>query len=268
MPRLLSPVTQQRSASIPYARSGQPVDERRPVVLFFPAHDEQHTVASVISRVPREVCGHPVVVVVVDDGSTDSTALVAALAGADVIVVPHNRGLGAAVRTGIEHAMHAYDPVAVAFADADGEYAPEELARLIAPIVNGEADYIVGSRFRGEIGRMLRRRRVGNHALTVGLRLIARVPLTDGQSGFRALSASAAAHAEIIHDYNYAQVLTLDLLAKGFRYREVPISYSFRTRGTSFVRPVQYLRNVVPAVARQLGTRRCFDEGESMKVSR
>ena len=235
-----------------------------PIVLFFPAHDEQHSVGSVIARTPKEVCGHPVVVIVVDDGSTDATALMATRAGAQVVVVPENRGLGAAVRTGLQHALDTYSPVAVAFADADGEYAPEELARLIEPILAGRADYVVGSRFRGEIGQMLRTRRYGNHALTLGLRVVARVPLTDGQSGFRALSASAAARAEIIHDYNYAQVLTLDLLAKGFRYAEVPISYSFRTKGSSFIRPIAYLRNVIPAVARQLGTR----PRVAMKVSR
>ena len=55
--------------------------------------------------------------------------------------------------------------------------------------------------------------------------------LTDGQSGYRALSAPAAAAAEVVHDFNYAQVLTLDLVAKGFRYREVPITYAFRSTG-------------------------------------
>ena len=134
----------------------------------------------------------------------------------------------------------------------------------LEPIVAGEADYVVGSRFRGEIGRMLRTRRCGNNALTVGLRLVARVPLTDGQSGFRALSAPAAVHAEVIHDYHFALELTLDLLAKGFRYAEVPISYSFRSRGSSFVRPFEYVRNVIPAVARQLATR----PSASMMVSR
>ncbi len=232
---------------------------------------------AVIARVPPEVCGHRVEIVVIDDGSTDATALVATQAGAHVVVLPENRGLGAAVRTGLRHAVDTFSPVAVAFADADGEYAPEELARLIEPILAGEADYVVGSRFRGEIGRMLPTRRFGNHALTIGLRLVARVPVTDGQSGFRALSASAASHADIIHDYNYAQVLTLDLLSKGFRYAEVPISYSFRTRGSSFVRPLEYLRNVIPAVARQLRQRRSMSTSSvrhrissriSMKVSR
>ena len=69
---------------------------------------------------------------------------------------------------------------------------------------------------------------VGNRVLTTWVRLLVRRwgvrDLTDGQCGYRALSAEAAAAAEIIHDFNYAQVLTLDLLAKGFRYAEVPIS--------------------------------------------
>jgi hypothetical protein len=99
---------------------------------------------------------------------------------------------------------------------------------------------------------MLPQRRLGNLALTGLLRLVARAPIGDGQSGFRALSRAAAADAEIIHDYNYAQVLTLDLLAKGYRYLEVPIGYQFRTTGRSFVRPLRYLRRVVPAVWRQL----------------
>jgi hypothetical protein len=76
--------------------------------------------------------------------------------------------------------------------------------------------------------------------------------IRDGQSGFRALSAEAAAAAEIIHDYNYAQVLTLDLLGKGFRYLEVPISYRSRRHGRSFVRLPTYLRRVVPAVWHEL----------------
>ena len=81
---------------------------------------------------------------------------------------------------------------------------------------------------------------------------MARTPIGDGQSGFRALSGAAAADAEIVHDYNYAQVLTLDLLAKRYRYMEVPIGYQFRTTGRSFVRPARYLRQVVPAVWREL----------------
>jgi hypothetical protein len=84
------------------------------------------------------------------------------------------------------------------------------------------------------------------------LAFVSRARISDGQSGYRALSHEAAAAAEVIHDFNYAQVLTLDLLAKGFRYREVPIRYRFRTSGRSYVRLGRYLRRVVPAVWREV----------------
>jgi hypothetical protein len=113
----------------------------------------------------------------------------------------------------------------------------------------------VGSRFSGDILRMLAHRRVGNQVLTWWVRwLTRRRDLTDGQSGFRAFSPAAAADGEIAHDYNYAQVLTLDLLAKGYGYVEVPITYTFRESGTSFVRLGRYLRHVVPAVHRELNS--------------
>jgi glycosyltransferase involved in cell wall biosynthesis len=218
-----------------------------PVVVFLPAHDEEATVAAVVARVPALVLGRRVDCLVVDDGSDDRTAELAAAAGATVLSVATNRGLGAAVRLGLAAAVER-GGVAVAFCDADREYDPGELERLVAPILEGRADYVVGSRFAGGIGRMLPQRRLGNLALTALLRFVARAPIGDGQSGFRALSRAAAADAEIVHDYNYAQVLTLDLLAKGYRYLEVPIGYRFRTTGCSFVRPLRYLRQVLPAV--------------------
>ena len=104
------------------------------------------------------------------------------------------------------------------------------------PILDGTADYVVGSRFAGTDPRMHPHRRFGNRVLTVAVAALAR----DGASPTARADtarcrAEAARAAEIVHDYNYAQVLTLDLVRKGFRYAEVPISYSFRREGT-FVR--------------------------------
>ena len=224
-----------------------------PVVLFMPAHNEEDSVAAVVRRAPSHVAGHPVEVLVIDDGSTDATAQLAEDAGATVVRVQPNRGLGAAVRRGLQEGV-AREAAAVVFCDADGEYAPEELATMTAPILDGSADYVVGSRFAGDIRRMLPHRRFGNRVLTILLRFVARTPISDGQSGYRALSPAAAADAEVIHDFNYAQVLTLDLLGKGYRYAEVPISYGFREDGRSFVRLGRYLRTVIPAVHRELNT--------------
>jgi glycosyltransferase involved in cell wall biosynthesis len=219
-------------------------------VLFLPARDEAPRVAAVVERVPCSVLGRPVVVVVVDDGSTDDTAQVARAAGARV-VDGGGLGLGAAVRLGLAEAL-LLGAAVIAFCDADGEYDPAELPVLAGSILDGDADYVVGSRFAGRIRRMHPHRRAGNQVLTRWVRWLTRLPVTDGQSGFRALSPAAAASAVLVHDYNYAQILTLDLVGKGFRYAEVPITYAFRRSGKSFVRLGRYLRQVIPAVWREL----------------
>ena len=226
-------------------------DSNNSVLLFLPAFNEEDAVADCINRVPDTVCGLNVDCLVIDDGSTDGTAIEAKQAGAEVISLETNQGLGAAVRVGLSEGVKRKSS-AVIFADADGEYPPEELENLVNPIIQGKADYVVGSRFLGDIEFMRPHRRFGNHVLTKILSLIARRKITDGQSGYRAFSPRAAASAEVIHDFNYAQIITLDLLAKGYIYLEVPISYHFRTTGESFIKLFPYLRKVVPAVYKEL----------------
>ena len=224
------------------------------MLLFLPARNEERNVAAVLERAPTAVDGHPVQLLVVDDGSSDATAAVARSCGADVVRLEPGCGLGAAVRAGLAEGARR-GSAATAFCDADGEYAAAELDRLVRPILRGEADYVVGSRFLGGrrgIAAMRHHRRLGNRLLTGALAHLARLPISDGQSGYRALSLAAAREAEIVHDYNYAQVLTLDLAAKGHRYVEVPISYAARRHGRSFVRLLPYLRRVVPAVYAEL----------------
>ncbi len=251
--RLRLPRTIGQSPQAEVARRRGPAEAGRPIVLFMPALNEEKAVGKCIRRVPAEIAGHPVHTLIIDDGSTDRTAQIATDTGAEVVSFGETRGLGAGVRFGLEHAM-THNPVAVAFCDADEEYPPEELENLVTPILEGEADYVVGSRFLGTIEHMRPHRRLGNFVLTKLVAFLSRTPVTDGQSGYRAFSPEAASSAEIIHDFNYAQVITLDLIAKGFRYQEVGITYRFRTSGKSFIKLGPYLRRVVPAVARELNT--------------
>ena len=190
-------------------------------------------------------------VVVVDDGSTDGTSVVARQEGADVVVRhDENRGLGAALRTGLETARHMRARAAI-YLDADGEYDSAEIPRMLAPVQSGNADYILGSRFQGHMRGMPWHRRIGNYLLNLGTSVLAGRWLSDSQTGFRAFSEKALSVVEIVHDYNYAQVLTLNLLRKGMRLEEVPISYSRRKSGRSFIGG-QYLWRVPLGIAREL----------------
>ncbi len=131
----------------------QPVDRRGHVALVTPTFNEAGRVGGVISRLPPIVAGLRTTCIVIDDGSTDDTVAEALSAGAKVVRHESNLGLGAAIRTGLRVAVEDGAEI-IAFCDGDGEYAPEELERLVAPILDGSADYVVGSRFTGTIRRM------------------------------------------------------------------------------------------------------------------
>ena len=224
--------------------------ETRPVAVIIPAYNEAENLPDTLSQLPF----HRVAdlrVIVVDDGSTDGTTAVAQRHGADLVVRHNtNRGLGAALRTGLA-AAREMDARAAVYIDADGEYPPSQIPDLLKPIDDGEADYVLGSRYLGARRSQTVLRRAGNLVFTALLCVAAGRRITDGQTGFRAFSRAALDCAEIIHDYNYAQVLTLDLLKKGMRLREVPVTYRRRSKGRSFIGP-RYLWRVPLAMLRQL----------------
>ena len=225
-------------------------EEDKPLAVIIPAYNEAENLSSTLSRMPRSSVPN-LRIIVVDDGSTDGSADVARLHGADKVVShPVNRGLGAALRTGLQSAREM-DARAAVYIDADGEYPPEQIPDLLAPIEAGEADYVLGSRYLGTRERQPVLRLIANLVFTGLLCLASGRRITDGQTGFRAFSRRALECAEIIHDYNYAQVLTLDLLKKGMRMREVPIVYRFRTRGKSFI-STGYLWRVPVAMLREM----------------
>ncbi|CAN5555860.1 N/A [soil metagenome] len=221
------------------------------LAVVVPAKDEEATIGELLDRISSvRMPGYELQTFVVDDGSSDRTAEIARKEGAEVVQHSNNLGLGAAVRTGLRAAVDA-GAAAVAYLDADLEYSPEDISRLLEPVLAGRADYVLGSRFRGGVRGMKLHRRLGNYVFTALLVALTGRFMTDGQTGMRAFSREAADRAEIIHDYNYAQVLTLDLLRKGFRMEEVPIRYRVREHGESFIR-WSYLVKVLPAIWREM----------------
>ena len=223
------------------------------LIVFLPAHNEEDAIAQVIHRIPRDF--DPTIevkVMVINDGSTDKTVEIAQQAGADYIYsFAENKGLGAAVRKGLVEAVRLDADLGV-YIDSDNEYPAEQIPELIKPIQANEVDYVMGSRFLGNIKGMKWNRRIGNYVFTLIQVLLLRKWIYDGQSGMRAFSKEAMEHAEIIHDYNYAQVLTLNLFRKGFRMKEIPIRYQVRSTGKSFIKFKDYLTKVIPAIYKEM----------------
>ena len=224
-------------------------------VAIVVARDEEAAVGSVLGGLPEEACGLPVDVLLVDDGSRDATPDIGRELGARVVSHPHCRGLGAALRTGLELARDEGYSAAV-YIDGDGEYDPGDFARVLEPVARGRADYVLGSRFLGRRDGMTWHRNLANRLTSAVLGFLMETVTSDGQTGYRAFSARALPAARIAHDYNYAQVLTLSLWGHGIEPVEVPIGYSRRTSGRSFVRYPEYLARVAPAVWREWRTAR------------
>jgi hypothetical protein len=221
----------------------------RPLVYVIPAYNEEANLPDVLASIKASAPSR-YEIIVVDDGSKDSTARVALEAGAVVVRHDVNRGLGAALRTGLAQAR-LLDARAAVYLDADCEYDASEVQRLLDPIEAGSADYVLGTRYKSGLGGMTRSRRFANRCFSIATSLMTLRWLSDGQTGFRAFSRRALDVAEIVHDYNYAQVLTMDLVHKGMRLAQVPVTYHRRRAGRSFITP-RYLWKVPLGMAREV----------------
>jgi len=204
-------------------------------LAIIPAYNEAASVGDVVRAI---TAAQPDVgIVVVDDGSSDATAAVAAEAGAAVLRLPFNLGIGGAVQTGYKYAWdNGYD-VAIQI-DADGQHPPVEMAKVLAPVLSGEADMVIGTRFRG-VGdfKSSKARRVGIELFARLVSLIIRERVTDTTSGFRAVNRKGIALFESDYPQDYPEVETQALAHRhGLRLLEVPVEMEERQAGVSSIR--------------------------------
>lgn len=214
------------------------------LLVIIPAYNEADSIADVIERVRTSVPQADVVVV--DDGSTDATAQLAGQAGAMLLRLPVNLGIGGAVQTGYRFAVRQeYDWVARL--DGDGQHDPTQLATLLDPILAGRADVVVGSRYLKAGGFYASwARRFGISLFATLVSVLTGRRFTDVTSGFQAANCDAAVFLAEHCPSDYPEIEGLVLLCRaGFRVVEVPVTMQARTAGRSSIRPWHVLYYVV-----------------------
>lgn len=199
------------------------------VLIALPALNEEADIGKTLRRVPRHLPrAEEVQCLVVDDGSTDRTARVASEHGAWVVRHSRNLGVGLAFRSALEEALRAGADILVTI-DSDGQFDPEEVPKLIEPILANQADFVSGTRFR-EDGRpegMPVVKYWGNRLITRLLRFLTKRDLTDVSCGFRAYSREALFHLNLFGRFTYTHETIFDLSFKQLRLAEVPVSVRY-----------------------------------------
>lgn len=245
-----SPVTLASTPSQEQAHHVAAHNRAQRILAIVPAYNEAGSIARVVAEV-REA--EPALdVVVIDDGSVDATASLADRAGATVLRMPFNVGIGGAVQTGYQYALaNGYD-IAIQV-DGDGQHDPSEIARLIAPLLSEDVDMSIGTRFLGErTYRSPLGRRIGIRMFARIVSLMVGQPVTDTTSGFRAVNRSGIRLFAQDYPNDYPEVESIVLLCKhGLRMSEVPVEMRERASGTSsitLVRSVYYVVKVTLAL--------------------
>ena len=220
------------------------------LLVIIPALNEEASLARVITNIKAALPWADVLVI--NDGSLDGTARVAEAAGARVVTLPYNLGIGAAMQTGFIFARdHGYD-FAVQV-DGDGQHDPHEMDLILNPVLAGEADVAAGSRYiedRGYITPWLRR--VGIVVLAILISLLVRRRVTDPTSGFRASNRRAIEYCARHYPSDYPEPESVVEFARaGLRLREVPVTMNPRYGGQSSITPFRsfyYMVKVILAI--------------------
>lgn len=215
-----------------FRRDGHPERFRGKVAILIPAYNEVENIGHVLAGLPAEVCGAPTAVLVVDDGSRDGTGDAAEAGGAAVARHVINRGGGAALRTGYRLLSDSAALVVVTI-DADGQHLPEEMPRLVEPVLSGEVDMAHGSRVLGEAEPNTRARELGIVFFNRLVSLITRTRVSDCSNGYRAVRASVLPQLVLRQEQFHTSELMIEAIKRGIPAKEVPVTVVARLHGHS-----------------------------------
>lgn len=201
-----------------------------PVVVVIAAYNEAEGLGAVLDKLPTNCHGMEVMPLVIVDGATDATADVAYASGAHTCVAPKNRGQGAALRLGY-HLAKQCGAEYVVTTDADGQYDTATLPDLLAPILDGKADFVTGSRILGSSESKDRIRQAGCHIFAALVSILMRKRVTDTSFGLRAMRAELPTELTLEQPQYQSSELLICIIARGYRVTEIPATIAAREAG-------------------------------------
>ena len=196
------------------------------LTVLIPAYNEEQSLSAVLDQIPTELPGiDEIETIVVDDGSSDATGNIALAHGAHLVRHSTNQGLGKAFTTGIDAALRQGADIIVNL-DADGQHPPQTIAKVIAPVLEGRADFVTATRFADPalIPDMPALKRFGNSLMARLTNWACGRSFTDAACGFRAYSRATALQLNVFGGHTYTQESLVDLARKGMVMVEVPIA--------------------------------------------
>ena len=195
------------------------------LIITIPAYNEEKTVASVIRGVPRQLEGiDEVKILVIDDGSTDNTVAVSQEAGADYVITHQNVGLATNFKISQDEALQRGADIILNI-DADNQYDPDEIPKLIQPILDNKAEIVSGNRQVKNLDHMPSSKKYGNMIGTWVVKKVSGLPIQDASSGFRAYSREAALRLNVISQHTYTHETIIQAANKHLRFIEVPCTF-------------------------------------------
>jgi glycosyltransferase involved in cell wall biosynthesis len=199
--------------------------------IIIPCYNEQDSIGELLSRLEGIHLPLDKEVIVIDDGSSDGSAdVVKRYSSVKLIRHERNLGKGAAVKTGIEHSTGDL----ILIQDADMEYFPEDIPSLVSPILQDEADFVLGSRIRGTHQGMSLSHLVGNLLLSLAATVLLAKPITDLMTGYKVFKRKVLEGFAISSTaFEVDAELVANAVEEGYRLREVPIRYQYRRTGVS-----------------------------------
>jgi len=217
------------------------------LVVNLPAYNEAEKIGETIKRIPRQIAGiDEVFVQVVDDGSRDKTAEMARSAGANFVHSHRvNRGIGVTFRTSVEKALRNGADIMVNI-DADGQFDPTDISKLLQPILDGEVDMVTADRFTEKTAVNIPWvKNVLNRVAAWVIGKFMNTQISDLTCGFRAYSREALLRLNLPGDFTYTQEVIIDLLGKNLKIKWIPIEVKyFPERKSRVVRSVyRYVNN-------------------------